>query len=174
MAYRPSLGRNQKKQSPPELPNLVPLMNLFVTIIPFLLTMIVISQVALIALNFSSSGGGGGSEGAAGTGPGLPVDVRLIVTASEGEQLTAGFEIRIAGEGSILLRNSENGGNYNFQELNKALSALQTRRNTKDITVVVYPDVLYGNLIKAIDLCKKNGLTNVIYKPAVIVYGSKV
>ena len=54
MAYRPSEGRNQKKQTPPEMPNLVPLMNLFITIVPFLLTIVVISQVALDVLNFSA------------------------------------------------------------------------------------------------------------------------
>jgi biopolymer transport protein ExbD len=172
MAYRPSEGRNQKKQSPPEQPNLVPIMNLFMTIIPFLLTMIVISQVALVALNFSSAGGGGGSDGGAGDGPGSAIEVKLVIMASSGNQLFPGFEIRIENEGGIYLRNSENNGMYNFVELDNVLKVLQARKNTPDVSLVVYPDVLYGNLIQTIDLCKQNGFTNVIYKPASVSYGS--
>jgi biopolymer transport protein ExbD len=173
MAYRPSEGRNQKKQSPPELPNLVPIMNLFVTIIPFLLTMIVISQVAMVALNFSSAGGGGGNDGGSGSGPGQAIEIKLILMASSGNQLFPGFEVRVAGEGGILIRNSDSDGFYNFVELDQILKVLQNRKNTPDITLVVYPDVLYGNLIQAIDLCKQNGFTNVIYKPASVSYGSE-
>ena len=61
--YRPSEGRQQKSQTAPQEPNLVPIMNLFVTIIPFLLLLIVVSQVALVALNFSQAAGGGGQGG---------------------------------------------------------------------------------------------------------------
>jgi biopolymer transport protein ExbD len=174
MAYRPSEGRNQKKQSPPELPNLVPLMNLFVTIIPFLLTMIVISQVALIALNFSSTTGegGSGSDGGSGGVKAQVTDVKLIIMASLGNQLFPGYEVRVAGEEGFQIRNSATNGQYNFPELNQVLNVLQNRRNTHDITLVVYPDVLYGDLIKTIDLCKLNGFTNVIYKPAAVSYGS--
>lgn len=63
--YRPSEARQQKGQTAPQEPNLVPIMNLFITIIPFLMLMITI-QVSLLALNFASdstgSGGGDGPE----------------------------------------------------------------------------------------------------------------
>lgn len=68
--YRPSAMRQQKSQTVPQEPNLVPIMNLFLTIIPMLLMMVVISQIALLALNFSqgesgvSYGQGGGGGGA--------------------------------------------------------------------------------------------------------------
>ncbi len=45
--YRPSAMRQQKSQTIPQEPNLVPIMNLFLTIIPILLMMVVISQIAL-------------------------------------------------------------------------------------------------------------------------------
>jgi biopolymer transport protein ExbD len=175
MAYRPSEGRNQKKQSPPELPNLVPLMNLFVTIIPFLLTMIVISQVALVALNFSGGAEGAVSRDSTGSGSSIPqgIEIKLILMASEGDRLFPGFEIRMAGSGSYMIKNSDNGGQYNFSELDLVLKNLQQEKKTPDVSVVVYPDVLYGNLMKTIDLCKQNGFSNVIYKPATVSYGSE-
>jgi biopolymer transport protein ExbD len=55
MVYRPSEGRNQQKQTAPKQPDLVPMMNVFMTLIPFLITMVVVVQVALVGLNFSAS-----------------------------------------------------------------------------------------------------------------------
>jgi hypothetical protein len=51
--YKPSEVRQAKGQTAPQEPNLVPIMNLFLTIIPFMLMFVVISQVSLVALNFS-------------------------------------------------------------------------------------------------------------------------
>lgn len=173
MAYRPSEGRNQKKQSPPEEPNLVPIMNLFITIIPFLLSMIVISQVAMVALNFSASGGGGGDGGSGGGGVAEEKEIKVIIMASEGNQLYPGFEIRESGAGSIAIRNSENQGSFNFITLNNTLNNLKKQnQQLSEVTIVVYPDVLYGTLIQTIDLCKQNGFPNVVYKPATVMYGA--
>lgn len=170
MAYRPSEGRNQKNQSPPVQPDLVPIMNLFMALIPFLLMMIVISQIALVALNFSASGGGGG--GGEGGGGETAKELKVIIMASEGNQIFPGFEIREPDSGAVTIKNSAN-GKFNFMALNNALGNLKTRnQQIGDITIVVYPDVLYGTLIQTIDLCKQNGFPNVIYKPATVSYGS--
>jgi biopolymer transport protein ExbD len=171
MAYRPSEGRNQKKQTPPEQPNLVPLMNLFITIVPFLLTIVIISQVAMIALNFSApaSGGSGGSNGGVGgSGP----EVKVIIMASEGNQLYPGFEIRGWGGKTISIRNKGDLGTYDFVTLNNTLAEIRKSFSSDQISVVVYPDVMYGTLIQTIDLCKQNGFPNVIYKPASVSYGT--
>lgn len=172
MAYRPSEGRNQKKQTPPEPANLVPIMNLFMTIIPFLLSIIVISQVAMVALNFSATGPGGGEGGPGPGGSGLEKDVKVIIMASSGNQLFPGFEIRGWEANPIYIRNSDANGSYNFISLNEALSSIKSSMMMDNITLVVYPDVLYGTLIQTIDLCKQNGFPNIIYKPATVSYGS--
>lgn len=172
MAYRPSERRNQKKQTPPEQPNLVPIMNLFVTIIPFLLVMIVISQVAMVALNFSAPGGGGSDAVGDGAG-GQDKEIKLIVMATEGNQIFPGFEIRGWEDNPIKLRNSANNEQYNFLELNRTLVNIKRRdQKLENITIIVYPDVMYGTLIQTIDLCKQNGFPNVIYKPASVSYGT--
>ena len=43
--YRPSAMRQQKSQTIPQEPNLVPIMNLFLTIIPMLMMMVVILRL---------------------------------------------------------------------------------------------------------------------------------
>lgn len=172
MAYRPSEGRNQKKQTPPEQANLVPIMNLFMTIIPFLLSIIVISQVAMVALNFSAAGAGGGEGGPGPGGSDIEKEVRVIIMASAGNQVFPGFEIRGWETNPVYIRNSDANDNFNFVALNDALSKIKSSMLMDSITLVVYPDVLYGTLIQTIDLCKLNGFPNVIYKSASVSYGS--
>lgn len=171
MAYRPSAGRNQKSlQAPPE-PNLVPIMNLFITIIPFLLLMLVISQVALISLNFSGKTGGGG-DGSGGGGGGTDIKkVQVIIMAAEAPErgLFPGFEIREPGAEPIKIPFAN--GFFNFVKLDETLK--QIRENNPelyDIGVSPYPDVLYGPLIQTIDLCKNNDFVNVRYEPSTVQY----
>lgn len=92
--------------------------------------------------------------------------------ASLGNQVFPGFEIRGWEAGPVYIRNAEANGNYNFVALNDALIKIKSSMQMDNITLVVYPDVLYGTLIQTIDLCKLNGFPNVIYKPASVSYGS--
>ena len=172
MAYRPSEGRNQKKQSPPEPPNVVPLMNLFLTLIPFLITMVVVTQVAMVALNFSATGGGAGDNGAGGGNGSTEKEVRIIIMASSGNQMNPGFEVREQDGQNVNILNSDNKGEFDFVALNRILAQLKNRnQNITSITITPYPDVLYGTLIQTIDLCKNNGFPNVVYSPARTFYG---
>ncbi|GAB1468533.1 hypothetical protein MASR2M64_12650 [Candidatus Cloacimonadota bacterium] len=165
--YRPSQMRQQKAQTAPQEPNLVPIMNLFLTIIPFMLMFVVISQVALVALNFSSGEGGGGSSGGGGSGKDLE-KVEIIVLDSEYAKTNKflGFEIREPGMDAKMI--SANNENYNFVALDRLIKEIRARKaDLVDITVTVYPYVLYGDLIRTIDLCKSNGFTQVHYNRAV-------
>ncbi len=168
MAYRPSEGRNQKKASPPVQPNLVPIMNLFLGIIPFLMMMVVITEVAMVSLNFSASGGGGSGDGGGGAG-GASKEIKIVIMNSEGLEMFPGFEIKDTDGTKTAVRNSENKGNYNFIALDRKLNDIKNRNSdVNDITIVVYPDVKYGALIQTIDLSKKNGFP----KSAGVSYGS--
>ncbi|MDP2173607.1 MAG: hypothetical protein Q8M98_02820 [Candidatus Cloacimonadaceae bacterium] len=170
MAYRPSAGRNLKSAGAPTEPNLVPIMNLFITIIPFLLLMLVISQVALVSLNFSQGTGGGG--GGAGGGDGKDTKkLQVIIMAADAPErgLFAGFEVREPGAESVKIPFAN--GLFNFVKLDETLK--QIRANNPelfDIGVSPYPDVLYGPLIQTIDLCKNNNFVNVRYEPSTVKY----
>ncbi len=171
MAYRPSAGRNQKAATAPQAPDLVPIMNLFLAIIPFLMLMLVISQVALIALNFTSTGGGGGgSTGGAGGGQDIK-KVQVIITNENdpARKLFVGFEIREPGVETIQIPAVN--GEFDYVALNSAIKGVKSRNpQLVDINVLVYPQVLYGTLIKTIDLCKNNSFPNVHYEVPKVEY----
>ncbi|MDI9571777.1 MAG: hypothetical protein QM209_01185, partial [Candidatus Cloacimonadota bacterium] len=156
--YRPSAMRQQKSQTVPQEPNLVPIMNLFLTIIPMLLMMVVISQIALLALNFSQ-GESGVSYGQGGGGGGAKTEkVEIHILGEQYAQennTTLGMEIREPGFKPMTI--SAINGYYDYVTLNKTLQEIRSRKGTlSDITVLVHPDVLYGDLMKTIDICKVN------------------
>jgi len=171
MAYRPSAARNQRAEGAPKSPDLVPIMNLFLAIIPFLMLLLVISQVALVALNFSSTGGGGGGTG---SGPGGGQDIKkvqIIITniTDPGRKLQAGYEIREPGASTLQVPAAN--GEFDFVALDTALKGIKSRNpDLHDINVLVYPEVLYGTLIKTIDLCKINQFVNVHYEVPKVEY----
>jgi len=171
--YRPSAMRQQKAQTVPQEPNLIPIMNLFLTIIPMLMMMVVISQIALFALNFSqgeggvSYGQGGGGGGGAQT---EKVEIHILGNQyAQENNTTIGMEIREAGFKPMTIPALN--GYYDYVTLNKTLQEIRSRKETlSDITVLVHPDVLYGDLMKTIDLCKVNGFTQVHYTAAKVEY----
>ncbi|HOE54687.1 MAG TPA: biopolymer transporter ExbD [Candidatus Cloacimonas acidaminovorans] len=170
--YRPSAMRQQKSQTVPQEPNLVPIMNLFLTIIPMLLMMVVISQIALLALNFSQ-GESGVSYGQGGGGGGAKTEkVEIHILGEQYAQennTTLGMEIREPGFKPMTI--SAINGYYDYVTLNKTLQEIRSRKGTlSDITVLVHPDVLYGDLMKTIDICKVNGFTQVHYTATKVEY----
>ncbi|HPN40408.1 MAG TPA: biopolymer transporter ExbD [Candidatus Cloacimonadota bacterium] len=172
MPYRPSAGRNQRLAGGPKEPDLVPIMNLFLTIIPFMLYMLVITQLALIALNFAPSGGGGGG----GQGPGgdakaeeKKIEVYIMNQDAPDRGLIRGFEVREPGMENIKVPFVN--GNYDFVRLDQILKDIRARNpEQREINVSPYPDVLYGPLIQTIDLSKSNGFINVMFKPTDVGY----
>lgn len=169
--FKPSDVRQQKSQTAPQEPNLVPIMNLFLTIIPFMLMMVVVSQVALVALNFSQGEGGGGGSGAGGGGKSDTdkVEIHIMGKGFEKTNQFLGMEIR---EGSLeKARIPAVNENYDFVALDNAIKGIRARKaDLKDITVLVHPDVLYGDLIRTIDLCKTNGFSQVHYTAPKVQY----
>lgn len=168
---KPSDRRQQKGQTAPQEPNLVPIMNLFLTIIPFVLMLVVVSQVALVALNFSQGEGGGGGPGAGGGGEDKVEKIEVHVMGQEFAKNNQflGMEIREPGLGTK--RIPAINGNYDYQAFDKSAKDIRTRKpNQTEITVVMYPDVLFADLMHTIDICKSNGLTQVNYKAAAVQY----
>ncbi|HPV15515.1 MAG TPA: hypothetical protein PL126_07700 [Candidatus Cloacimonadota bacterium] len=184
MAYRPSAGRNRRLAGGPKEPDIVPLMNLFLTIIPFMLYMLVIFQLALVALNFTPSGGGGGGVQGPGGGGAEEKKIEIYIMDRTSDQgLFPGFEIREPGQETVKIEAADtekfrdDSGKeviryvYDFQALNEVLKKIRERNPSQtQISVSPYPSVLYGPLIKTIDLCKHNSFTNVMYKPVGIGY----
>ena len=168
--YKPSNLRQTHGQTAPQEPNLVPIMNLFLTIIPFMLMFVVIGQLALVALNFSQGEGGGGSGGGGGGKANTDkVEIHILGKGFAKESGFLGFEIREPGIDTQKIPAINE--NYDFVALEKTIKEIRNRKaNLIDITVLVHPDVLYGDLIRTIDLCKANGFTQVHYTAPKVSY----
>jgi len=164
MAFAPSKGRNIRKSEPVEL-DMTPIMNLFITIIPMLLTMMVTIQLSVISLNFASATGGGGAGAGAGGG-GLEKEVKLVLYKS-------GFELRDVSGAATNIPAVEAGVKYNYFELDRALAAAKAKsQQVSTVKIVPYPDVTYDTLIRAIDVCKLNGFPTVSYSKPTTKYFS--
>ncbi|NLK50056.1 MAG: hypothetical protein GX294_05345 [Candidatus Cloacimonetes bacterium] len=171
MAYRPSAGRNRRLAGGPKEQDLVPLMNLFLTIVPFLLFMLVMTQIASVALNFAPTGDGGGDGLGAGGEKAEEKKIELFImnTDAPDRELFRGFQIRQPGKERINIRFVN--GNYDFVTLDAELKEIRKESPEQtEISVSPYPDVLYGPLIKTIDLCKDNQFVNVLYRPVEVRY----
>ncbi len=172
MAYRPSAGRNQSSRPEPIIPDLVPIMNLFLTVIPFLLLMLVITQVALVAFNFTSGipGKTGTVDGTEGLRKDVP-EVTVIIMASQDSLKTTfpGFEVREPGLTPAVIGLLQ--GQYDYAALDASLKAVRARfPDLQDISVAAYDDVLYEHLIKTIDICRSNNFASVHYRAPQVRY----
>lgn len=173
MAYRPSAGRNQHPVSDPKIPDLVPIMNLFLTVIPFLLLMLVITQVALVAFNFSAAPPGktGTVDGTEGLKKDVPEMTVIIMASQDSLQTTyPGFEIREQGKAPEMIVLNE-ADDYDYAKLDSSLKVIRNDYpDLTDISVAPYDDVQYDILIKTIDICRSNGFASVHYRAPQVRY----
>jgi hypothetical protein len=140
-------------------------MNLFLTIIPMMLFMLVMTQVALVALNFTqgTGGGGGGQGGGGGEKETKEIKIYLVDIDAPARNLTAGFLVQETGMDKTIIPFKN--GNFDFVQLDAKLKEIRGRHpELREINVGPYPTVPFGLLIKAIDLCKSNEFFNVRYE----------
>lgn len=152
MAYAPSKQRRLKRQEAKEL-NLIPIMNLFIVVIPMLMTIMVTVPLAMNEISLSS----GGSTSSKSTENTLK-NIKLSLFAD-------GFGIEVEGEEDIIEIPLQEDGSYDFKALNQQLSALkELNQDQKNITVAPDNNVLYDILLSSIDICKLNDFPVVKYK----------
>ncbi|MDZ4120847.1 MAG: hypothetical protein U1C33_00390 [Candidatus Cloacimonadaceae bacterium] len=167
MAYRPSQPRNKKLDTSSKEPNLIPVMNLFLTIIPFLMLFVAYSSLALLAVSLEAAGGGGDSGGG-GSGGGqtdLPMYQIIIYGANPDPAKINSFEIVDEGNKRVISHIKQLNGRYDFNQLSFQLSQLKSRSpQVDDIKVLPFGDVLFEVLLQTIDLCKENKFIKVNYQ----------
>jgi hypothetical protein len=157
MAFSPSKGRNTKMTGMDPL-DMTPIMNLFITIIPMLLTMLVTLQLSYISLNLAATSQGAGGTG---TGPGGE-KIKVVKVVLYNNRI----EIQEEGANSTTIPTYFTDGKlkYDFVALDAAITGVKTRNpNLYNIKVVPYPDVAYEILVRSIDVCKLDGFPNVTY-----------
>lgn len=155
MAYGPSKNRSRSQFEPRE-PNLIPIMNLFIVIIPMLMTIMVTVHLAMIeiVLQTESSGGGGGDQEQA-------EDIPKVITLA---LFPDRFEIKVEGVDDVIKIPQLAAGTYDYFTLDKHISLLK-ERNEKQGTIDLLPDpsVKFDTLLRSIDICKSNNFPNIKY-----------
>jgi len=141
-------------------PNLIPLMNMFIVIIPMMMMIMVSVHLALVGINLPVAEGGGGSE-LEQEEEELPKTITLAL-------LTDRFEIMVEGTKEVnkipLLESGSGSLNYDFISLDQNINLLK-KENEKQTTIEILPDpqVKFDILLRSIDICKNNGFPNIKY-----------
>jgi hypothetical protein len=161
MASGASKRRIQKSTGPQEL-NLIPIMNLFITIIPMLLIITVTVHMAMLSLNLSASASGEGGEGDGNGASGdKVVEIKIVIYPDK-------FEVREEGNEPVeipLITTNEGTQKFDYFALDALLTEIKERNpEVYEIKVTPYPDVFYDTLIRAIDVSKVNGFPEVKYE----------
>ena len=167
MAYRPSQARNKKLDASGKEPNLIPVMNLFLTIIPFLMLFVAYSSLALLAISLDAAGGGGGGggDGSGGGQSDLPMYQIIIYGVSQGADKVNSLEIVDEGNKRVIAHIKQVNGRHDFVSLNNELAQLKSRTPmVDDIKVLPWGDVLFEVLLQTIDVCKENNFRKVNYQ----------
>lgn len=159
MAYGPSKNRSRSQNEPSE-PNLIPIMNLFIVIIPMLMTIMVTVHLAMIEITLptaSAGNGGGGNDDSAEQVEDLPKVITLALLPDR-------FEIKVEGIEDIITIPQTSAGTYDYFELDKTIARLkQNNENQGTIDLLPDPTVKFDTLLRSIDICKSNNFPNIKY-----------
>lgn len=158
MAYAPSKSRSLNRLDSKGL-NLIPIMNLFIVIIPMLMTIMVSVHLAMIEIVLPKKGSTIPADQALST---EMKTLRLNIT-------TEAFELMIVEDDQTInipaLDLNSVPAKFDFVSLNQYLLELKEqfpKQNTMEI--LPDPDVKYDTLLRSIDICKLNDFSNIRYK----------
>lgn len=163
MAYGPSKNRTASQHEARE-PNLIPIMNLFIVVIPMLMTIMVSVHLAMVEITLPTAGGGGaGAEGEE-----QVADIPRVLTLA---LFPDRFEIKVEEIEEVVKIPLLEPGKYDYATLDMRIAQLK-EENPNQFTMEILPDpsVKYDTLLRAIDLCKLNDFPNIKYLTAATKY----
>ena len=123
--------------------DVTPVMNLFMVLIPFLVSMAVFTHIAVIDFSLPPS-----QSEASEPGDSKELDISVVIT-------TSGF--RIVGTGKKLDMVPKMMGQYQFEQLRVLLKAIKFQYpSQKSVVLVLEPEVLYDDIVKFMDICRES------------------
>jgi biopolymer transport protein ExbD len=124
--------------------DVTPYMNLFMVLIPFLVSMAVFTQLSVVDFSLPPSQ----TEGGEGTEENKELDISIVIT-SEG--------FRIVGTGKKLDLVQKVHGQYQFEQLRVLLKAIKFQYpSQKSVVLVMESDILYDDIIRFMDICRES------------------
>ncbi|MDO9577780.1 MAG: biopolymer transporter ExbD [Candidatus Cloacimonadales bacterium] len=165
MAHGPSKGRTAS-QSEAREPNLIPIMNLFIVIIPMLMTIMVSVRLAMIEITLPTANPAA-EEGSAGEVVAEDDVPRMLTLALFPDR----FEVRVEGVNDVTEIPQLSSGTYDYITLDKEVAKLR-EQNPKQFTMEILPDptVKFDTLLRCIDICKSYQFPNIKYLTAATKY----
>ena len=141
-------------------------MNLFIVIIPMLMTIMVSVHLAMIEITLPSqtTGSGGNGEEAEEQMEEPPKIITLALFPDR-------FEIMVEGVKGVTEIPQLSPGRHDFVTLDKNMAELKIA-HAKQGTIEVLPDptVRFDTLLRSIDVCKSNDFPNIKYLTALTKY----
>lgn len=124
--------------------DVTPVMNLFMVLIPFLVSMAVFTQLAVIDFSLPP----GQSEAPASEEESKELDISIVVSKK-------GF--RIVGTGKQLDLVPIEKGSYQFDQLRVLLKAIKFQYpSQKGVVLVLEPEILYDDIVRFMDVCRES------------------
>ncbi|HHE38978.1 MAG TPA: hypothetical protein ENL20_10455 [Candidatus Cloacimonetes bacterium] len=152
MAYGPSRSRSKSLRES-RSPNLIPIMNLFIVIIPMLMTIMISVRLAMIEITLPAQGGKQEEE----TLNEPPKALTLVLYPDR-------FEIKVEDEEGVIKIPQLAENEYDFVTLDKEIERLK-QEFPQQFTMEILPDpnVKFDTLLRSIDICKSHDFPNVKY-----------
>ena len=125
--------------------DITPMMNIFMILIPFLVSMAVFTQIAVVEFSLppAQAPGGAGSDE-----PTKELDISVVITPT-------GFQI--VGTGRKLDMMPKVQGDYQFEQLRALLKAIKFQYPSQKSVVLVFDgEVLYDDIVKFMDVCRES------------------
>jgi biopolymer transport protein ExbD len=124
--------------------DITPVLNLFMILIPFLVSMAVFTQIAVIDCSLPPAQ----TPGESGDQSSKELDISVVVTKT-------GFQI--VGTGRKLDMIPKVQGDYQYTQLRTLLKAIKFQYPSQKSVVLVFEgDVLYDDIIKFMDICRES------------------
>jgi biopolymer transport protein ExbD len=123
--------------------DMTPVMNLFMVLIPFLMSMAVFTHIAVIEFSLPPS-----NTEAIDTEESKELDISIIISKK-------GF--RIVGTGKKLDLVPQLQGNFQLEKLRDLLKAVKFQYpSQKSVVLVIEADILYDDIIQFMDICRES------------------
>jgi biopolymer transport protein ExbD len=125
--------------------DITPMMNIFMILIPFLVSMAVFTQIAVVEFSLppALSPGSAGSDEQT-----KELDISVVITLT-------GFQI--VGTGKKLDMMPKVQGEYQFDQLRALLKAIKFQYPSQKSVVLVFDgEVLYDDIVKFMDICRES------------------
>jgi biopolymer transport protein ExbD len=162
MAFKPS-KRSRRPQESAD-PNLTPVMNLMVVLIPLLLSSAQFIKLGMIELNLPPAASGNLEQGQMPKEVEKKLDLTLTIT-DEGFYLASSIAVARGENGEGPTIPVLESGKFNYEELTRALVKIKKKatgvfKDTDQIIIVAEPEINYQTVISTMDASrqfKENG-----------------